>query len=73
MYFPSREDRPCDPTPRRTRTRVLTLGAQAAQLSLNTYWPDKEIVDGSWQPPGIERVNSSRPGRPLGISTKASP
>jgi hypothetical protein len=23
----------------------------------DAYWPDEEIVDGSWQPPGIERVN----------------
>jgi hypothetical protein len=30
-------------------------------LYIRAYWPDKAIVDGSWKPPVIERVNAPSP------------
>ena len=26
-------------------------------LYIRAYWPDKAIIDGSWMPPAVQRVN----------------
>jgi hypothetical protein len=37
----------------------------AFSLYIRAYWPDKAIVDGSWQPPRVEQMGEGTGGRAL--------